>query len=163
MVRLHRTFPAVPAAAYAVRTEMADLARACGLDDGRVDDVRLAVSEAVTNAIIHAYRNSPRQAEGTITAEASTVDDELRIVIADNGSGMAPRADSPGLGMGLPLIASVALRVDLVSEGAGTEVHMAFPCPGPPSGRAHPTAAARSRRTRGAQRSRARSPAPERR
>jgi anti-sigma regulatory factor (Ser/Thr protein kinase) len=129
MLRLRRSYPAVPAAARAIRGEMAAVARACGLDEDQVADVKLAVSEAVTNAVIHAYRNSPQHAQRTVTAEAYVLDDELRIVIADDGAGMAPRADSPGLGLGLPLIASVAVRLDVVSEGGGTELHIAFPCP----------------------------------
>jgi serine/threonine-protein kinase RsbW len=129
MLRWHRSFAAVPAAAHAIRSEIAALARECGLDEDQVADVRLAVSEAVTNAIVHAYRGWPHQAQGTVTVKVYVVDDELRIVIADDGDGMSPRTDSPGLGMGLPLIASLARRVDVVSEGGGTELHMAFPCP----------------------------------
>jgi anti-sigma regulatory factor (Ser/Thr protein kinase) len=131
MLRWRRSYPAVPTAAQVIRAEMAAVARECGLPEDRVADVKLAVSEAVTNAVIHAYRNSPHHAPQTVTAKAYVLDEELRIVIADDGAGMAPRPDSPGLGLGLPLIASLALRLDVVSEGAGTELHIAFPCPAP--------------------------------
>jgi serine/threonine-protein kinase RsbW len=129
MLRWHRSYPAVPTAAGAIRSDVAAIARECGLDEDQVADVRLAVSEAATNAVIHAYRNWPNQVEGTVTAKAYVLDDELRIIIADDGAGMAPRTDSPGLGMGLPLIATLALRLDVVSQGEGTELHIAFPCP----------------------------------
>jgi anti-sigma regulatory factor (Ser/Thr protein kinase) len=129
MLRWRRSYPAVPRAARAIRCEVAAVARECGLDEDRVADVKLAVSEAVTNAVIHAYRDSPQPAPRTVTAEAYVLDEELRIVIADDGAGMAPRTDSPGLGLGLPLIASLAVRLDVVSEGAGTELHIAFPLP----------------------------------
>jgi hypothetical protein len=42
---------------------------------------------------------------------------------------MQPRTDSPGLGLGLPVMASVSLRLRIVEDHPGTEVHMAFRCP----------------------------------
>jgi anti-sigma regulatory factor (Ser/Thr protein kinase) len=105
---------------------MAAIARECGLSPERINDVKLAVSEAVTNAVQHAYRDED---PGDVTGTADTEQGTLRIVIADSGSGMSPRPDSPGLGLGLPLIAYVADAVEVVSHGDGTEIHMTFPCP----------------------------------
>jgi serine/threonine-protein kinase RsbW/stage II sporulation protein AB (anti-sigma F factor) len=48
------------------------------------------------------------------------------VVVADDGLGMMPRTDSPGLGLGLPVITTVSDRMEVVSEGAGTELHIAF-------------------------------------
>jgi anti-sigma regulatory factor (Ser/Thr protein kinase) len=98
------------------------VARDCGLDEGQVHDVALAVSEAATNAVVHGYRGEA----GTIHVSASMSESELTIVISDKGPGLVPRTDSPGLGLGLPIIASLASRVELVSEGEGTHVHMVF-------------------------------------
>jgi len=43
---------------------------------------------------------------------------------------MAPRVDSPGLGLGLPLITALADEVEVVSsEEGGTEITIVFPCP----------------------------------
>ena len=42
---------------------------------------------------------------------------------------MRPRADSPGLGLGLPLMAHLADAVDIVRTSPGTEIHLTFPCP----------------------------------
>jgi serine/threonine-protein kinase RsbW/stage II sporulation protein AB (anti-sigma F factor) len=121
------TFPATARAAKAIRGEMGAVARRCGLSEQRVGDVELAVSEAATNVVVHAYRDSE---SGTVTAHASSSHGQLRIVISDHGAGMAPRMDSPGLGLGLPIIASVADRVEVRSpEKGGTEVHITFPCP----------------------------------
>lgn len=112
-----------------VRNQLAALARDCGLDEQAVGDVRLAVSEAATNALIHGYRGKG----GTIRVEADLERDALHIRVRDRGVGMGPRSDSPGLGLGLPVIASVAEQVEIVgAPPAGTEVHMAFPCPVPP-------------------------------
>jgi serine/threonine-protein kinase RsbW len=55
-------------------------------------------------------------------------DHALRITVRDDGVGMQPRTDSPGAGLGLPLIANVtqSFSVSSVPEG-GTEVCMTFP------------------------------------
>jgi serine/threonine-protein kinase RsbW/stage II sporulation protein AB (anti-sigma F factor) len=93
-------------------------------EDG-VGDVQLAVSEAATNAVVHAYRES----DGHLQVRAHVEGMELIVVVVDTGSGLAPRADSPGLGLGMPLMASVTTRFQVVSQGKGTEVQMAFALP----------------------------------
>jgi hypothetical protein len=57
--------------------------------------------------------------------------DEITVIVCDDGRGMRPRADSPGLGLGLPTIGRLAALVDLrVPEGGGTELSMTFVAPG---------------------------------
>ena len=100
------------------------LARRQGCGPVTADNVALAVSEAVTNAIIHGY------AEGTGDVHMLVVrsPDELIVTVTDSGRGLSPRTDSPGLGLGLSIIAQVTthLRVDVPPEG-GTRLRMAFP------------------------------------
>jgi anti-sigma regulatory factor (Ser/Thr protein kinase) len=122
------SYAATPESISIVRNEMAALARDCGLDAAAVCDVRLAVSEAATNALVHGYRYGP----GTIRVEASTSCGELRIAVCDDGDGMRPRTDSPGLGLGLPVIASVANRLEVLDDGPGTRLRMTFDCPRSP-------------------------------
>jgi anti-sigma regulatory factor (Ser/Thr protein kinase) len=110
---------------------MAAIARECGLSDQRVGDVKLAVSEAVSNVVRHAYG---RQNAGQVIATAHVDSGVLRIVIADTGGGMAPRSDTPGLGLGLPLMAHLADAIDVVRTAPGTEVHLTFACPASPAG-----------------------------
>lgn len=76
-----------------------------GAPEPVVDGVRLAVSEALTNVVLHAYlgRNP-----GTMIAEAWRDADHLLVRVCDEGHGLVPRADSPGLGVGIPLMASMA-------------------------------------------------------
>jgi serine/threonine-protein kinase RsbW len=124
-VRFAETFPAAPLGVAAIRSAMATVAKACGLDENAVGDVRLAVSEAATNAVLHAYR----EGGGVLHVTADVVGEELMIVVADDGEGVIPRPDSPGLGLGLPIIASVARRMEVISEGRGTEIHLFFDCP----------------------------------
>lgn len=130
MERWKGSFDATPEAGYVLRSEMAAIARECGLDEQRVGDVKLAVSEAVTNVVRHAYSGQER---GPVVATAHVGEGTLRIVIADWGRGMAPRPDSPGLGLGLPLMAHVADTINVVRNDIGTEVHMTFPCPSSPA------------------------------
>jgi anti-sigma regulatory factor (Ser/Thr protein kinase) len=126
VARWNGSFAATPEAGYVLRSEMAAIARESGLSEQRVGDVKLAVSEAVSNVVRHAY---DRQEPGRVTATAHVENGVLRIVIADTGGGMAPRSDSPGLGLGLPLMAHLADEMDVVTNAPGTEIHLTFACP----------------------------------
>jgi serine/threonine-protein kinase RsbW/stage II sporulation protein AB (anti-sigma F factor) len=95
------------------------------MDEQGVGDIRLAVSEAATNAVVHAYR----EAEGTLVLRARVDGRELIVIVSDTGVGLAPRHDSPGLGLGMPLMASVTSSFSVVSTGSGTEVRMRFSLP----------------------------------
>jgi serine/threonine-protein kinase RsbW/stage II sporulation protein AB (anti-sigma F factor) len=121
-VRFEARFPAVPLGVSAARGEAAAVARRCGLDEMRVGDVALAVSEAATNVVVHA-------GAGSIELRIEATDGELLVVVSDDGAGMRPRRDSPGLGLGLPIIATVTDRMETRTEGGRTEVLMVFPCP----------------------------------
>ena len=89
-----------------------------------LDAVRLAVSEAVSNVIVHGYRDS---GNGAFTVAIEWEDGELRVSVRDDGCGMQPRADSPGSGLGLPLIANLAETFTVIAPpGGGTEVNMTF-------------------------------------
>ena len=119
------SYEAKPECIALVRNQMGALATDCGMPPTKVGDVKLAVSEAATNALLHGYRDE----EGTIRVEARVGDGELVITVCDNGPGMTPRVDSPGLGLGLPVIASVANRLEVLDEEPGTRLQMAFDCP----------------------------------
>jgi serine/threonine-protein kinase RsbW len=122
-VSFEATFPSTPPGVGAMRREVAAFARDAGMDDEGVGSVRLAVSEAATNAVVHAYR----EAEGELEVRAWVNSAELVVIVRDTGLGLAPRPDSPGLGLGMPLMASVTKRFQVVSDGrSGTEIHMAF-------------------------------------
>jgi anti-sigma regulatory factor (Ser/Thr protein kinase) len=107
-------------------------ARACGADP---DDLALAVSEAVTNALIHGYRDGER---GPIKLTGYLNGDYCVLEVADRGVGMRPHPGGHGLGVGLPVITAVADSVEIVSLDPGTAIRMRFPAradaPGSPSG-----------------------------
>ncbi len=92
----------------------------------RVQDLAIAVSEVVTNAVMHAY---PAEDEvgGTITVMATVNGDEVTVRVVDDGVGLRPRSDSPGAGLGLAIASSVARRMVVERpERGGTEVRMTF-------------------------------------
>jgi anti-sigma regulatory factor (Ser/Thr protein kinase) len=112
--------PAEPASVAASRHALAEFIAGQRIDRAAVE---VAVSEAVSNAVLHAYRDG--DAPGRVRVRAQFDAGALRVEVADRGRGMRPRADSPGLGLGLPLIAQLATHVDITSEN-GTTVVMDF-------------------------------------
>jgi anti-sigma regulatory factor (Ser/Thr protein kinase) len=117
---LHLDLAAEPASVSAARHALAEFVAGRSVDRPAVE---VAISEAVSNAVVHAYREA--SAPGRIVVRADFDDACLRIAVSDRGLGMRPRADSPGLGLGLPLIAQLATHVDITSED-GTTVRMEF-------------------------------------
>jgi serine/threonine-protein kinase RsbW/stage II sporulation protein AB (anti-sigma F factor) len=114
-----------PAAVREIRHSVTRFAERAGFADSALDDVRSCVSEAVTNAVVHAFRGD--RAAGTIIVCATIDADELRIVVSDDGIGFRPRADSPGLGLGLPTIAALTDTMSVAAAPTGgTEICMAF-------------------------------------
>src|ERR1700749_1549498 len=97
---LNETYEASPRSVAEGRSRLADFAAEVGATPSQVDAVRLAASEAMTNAVLHAYRGGP----GLIYVNAAVASGELWILISDDGCGLKPRADRPGLGLGLRLI-----------------------------------------------------------
>ena len=75
------------------------------------------MSEAVTNAVVHAYRD--REHPGQVHVSASLDDEGVDIAVADDGIGLRPRTDSPGVGLGMPLIADLADRVEITGVDPG--------------------------------------------
>lgn len=114
-----------------VRHAFGALEDAYALDAQILSDIRLAVTEACTNVVVHAY---PDGREGPMEVLATLLGDELRVVVRDEGRGIGPRPDSPGLGLGLPLIASLTESVQLGRDREErTEVRMTFSLTEPPN------------------------------
>jgi len=107
-----------------VRHAFGGFAEGLSVDEQTLADIKLAVTEACTNVVIHAYEDGE---EGDLEVDASIDDQLLTVVIRDNGRGIVPRPDSPGLGLGLPLIATLAASLELGRDhGDHTEVRMTF-------------------------------------
>lgn len=95
-------------------------------------DIRTAVSEAVTNAIIHGYDEK----EGLITMECSLYKDHVEITIEDFGKGIddiekaktplyTSRPDLERSGMGFTVMETFMDSLEVKSvPGKGTKIHM---------------------------------------
>src|SRR6478672_3281772 len=120
---LSLTLPARAENVAVVRHAIGGLGEALDIDDQTLSDVKLAVTEACTNAVVHAYPDG----EGPLEVAAYVSENRLMLVVRDEGRGIVPRTDSPGLGLGLPLIATLAEALELGSDDSDrTEVRMTF-------------------------------------
>ncbi len=115
--------PCEPASARVARNAVAGIAQWLGV---AVEDVKIAVGEAVGNAVLHAYRGGSR---GAIRVFARHERGRLLVTVADDGIGMAPDPDSLGLGLGIPLITRLCDDVRFSSSDRGTKVSMSFVVP----------------------------------
>lgn len=117
--------PAVPESAARARRIVRQHAGDVLGDMAAVD---LAVTEAVANVIMHAYRDRPHgQPVGRIHVGVRVDEEGVEVVVADDGVGMAPRPDSPGIGLGMALIAHQADELDIEQRRRGTRLTMRFP------------------------------------
>jgi anti-sigma regulatory factor (Ser/Thr protein kinase) len=103
----------------------AALAEAIGMCRRQVENIRLAVTEACTNCVLHAYDGDGAD---TFALEARVEDDVLVVVVRDAGAGITARSSAKaGLGFGLRLMRQAASSVDVTSRpGRGTRVAMRF-------------------------------------
>jgi len=121
---LHESWVAEPPAVPRARASVTAFARAAGASPDVVDDIRLAVSEAATNVVLHAYLGS---APGPLDVRASLEGRRLEVEVCDEGGGLRARPDSPGLGIGLSLISAVTESVQISqSERKLNRVIMTF-------------------------------------
>jgi serine/threonine-protein kinase RsbW len=117
--------PALPANVSLVRQALAGLTDELGIDPARAADMKIAITEACTNVVVHAYGEAPGPLEVTMTVEH----DRLVLSVRDRGSGLHPlpgREEGAPLGFGLALIASLSDELGLVGGRHGTEVRIAF-------------------------------------
>jgi anti-sigma regulatory factor (Ser/Thr protein kinase) len=107
-----------------LRRAVREYATDSGMEPERVQDLTLAVSEIVANAVIHAFRDG---SDGSITVAAELCEDGVRVCIADDGMGISPRTDSPGAGLGLVIAGNIADRLEIGRPAhGGTEVCLTF-------------------------------------
>jgi anti-sigma regulatory factor (Ser/Thr protein kinase) len=123
MADVQLTLPARAENVAVVRHALGGLGEALELDPQTLSDVKLAVTEACTNVVVHAYGED----EGLMEVAATIEGPVLRVTVRDEGMGIVPRADSPGLGLGLPLIATLTESLELGrASDDRTEVAMVF-------------------------------------
>ena len=118
------TLPARPENVSVIRHVLGAFAEALRLDDELVEDLRLAVTEACTNVVRHAY---PPNQTGPVEISIQPLEEHVSVIVSDYGRGIGSSSDTTGPGLGLPLIAAIADVVDLQPvPGGGSRVAMTF-------------------------------------
>ena len=96
-----------------------------------LSDIKTAVSEAVTNAIVHGYKDTI----GDIIIDAYIEDNFLHITISDNGVGIknikealepfyTTKASEERSGMGFTIMQSFMDKFSVESSSNGTKIYM---------------------------------------
>jgi serine/threonine-protein kinase RsbW len=118
------TLPARPENVAVIRHVLGAFALALRLPPELVEDMRLAVTEACTNVVRHAYGDDE---DGMIEVVIRPVGDRLEMIVSDHGAGMGPTADPTGPGLGLPMIHALADTVELEhAPNRGSRIAMSF-------------------------------------
>jgi serine/threonine-protein kinase RsbW len=94
-----------------------------------LDDLILAVYEALANVSDHAYTDTPAGV-GALQLTAHRAHESLRITISDRGR-WRPTTNAPFRNRGLPLIRQLIAQVHIETTASGTVVHLRTPLPAP--------------------------------
>jgi serine/threonine-protein kinase RsbW len=120
------TLPARAENVAVIRHVLGAFAESLELPAEMIADMRLAVTEACTNVVRHAYTNGE---SGLIEILIRPSADRLELIVSDRGSGAGPSPDVDGPGLGLPLIAALADSFDIRrSPNRGCRLAMSFEC-----------------------------------
>ncbi|HEY1970383.1 MAG TPA: ATP-binding protein [Pseudonocardia sp.] len=124
----HKSWPAGPQHLPGMRGEVRRWLMPLSLSDEARYDLLVAVSEAVTNAIEHAY---PLEAENkTVELSFWTEPRMVNLEIVDHGRWRTPAALPQGRGLGIPLMQRLVESVAIHFDSRGTRVLLTHPLPG---------------------------------
>ena len=121
--------PAEPESVVLARQAVRGIVDALGWSEERRTDVSIAVTEACTNAVLHAYPDGGGEYEVRVWAAP----EELVVTVRDHGQGISPRIPSAvaGLGLGMPLMMAICDEVSFSRNGEeATEVRLVFSADG---------------------------------
>ena len=124
--------PCEPRFLSVLRLTVAGAAARAGLGVAEIDDVKVAVSEACTNAMEHAYPPAEGQACPSIKIRVTAREGALRVEVEDEGGGFDPkrlpkvdleqRVQEEG-GLGIYLMHQLMDEVKIESApGSGTKI-----------------------------------------
>jgi len=109
-----------------VRHTLGALAEALDLPPEVIEDLKLAVTEACTNVVRHAYGDGE---PGHVQILIRPMDASLQVIVSDEGRGLGPSGDTAGRGLGLPLIAALAHSLEIEqAPSSGSRLRMSFLC-----------------------------------
>jgi serine/threonine-protein kinase RsbW len=111
-----------------VRRALEAVAEELALPRRLVEDMRLAVTEACTNVVRHAYSGAEADDQSALRVELRPQPRGMLVVVEDHGRGLGPSPDRGGPGLGLPLIAALTedLEITTGSGRKGSRVAMSF-------------------------------------
>lgn len=116
---------AEPSAVSQLRHRAVEFASTAGASDEATEAIALAVSETVTNAVVHAYVG---EQPGSVRVRCQVDGERCIVEVADDGAGIGPRSDSTGIGHGLAMVGAVVQALDIAPgpDRRGTVVTMVF-------------------------------------
>lgn len=115
---------AMPENVMLVRQALDGAARELGANTAIVEDLKLAVTEACSNVVKYAYRDSSGDLEVTL----DPVDTGFSVVVRDSGTWLERAAgEGEAGGLGIPLMEAVTRRFEISSSEDGTTVRLDFP------------------------------------
>ena len=120
---LELVLPAVHDSIPAIRMAVADAAVESHADAAAVDAVKLAVTEAVTNVVRHAYGTEGGEIHVVVEPGQGT----LVVWVVDDGGGVVYGPHEDAGGYGLPLMRALSRSCELsAGHSGGTTVRMVF-------------------------------------
>ena len=129
---LSERYAAIPDSVPAARHAVVKFAAASGANGRQREAIALATTEAVTNAVVHAYPASA----GWIAVDGWLAGRELWLIVADDGCGLRPGSPGRRLGLGLALISRMVDGLSIHDRSSGgTEIEMRFALSGEPGQR----------------------------
>jgi anti-sigma regulatory factor (Ser/Thr protein kinase) len=138
----HRSWPADPRSLAPIRAEVRRWLESSHLGEDLVDDLVMAVSEAASNAVEHAYR--PITAQSTVELTLLLDQGDINIDIVDHGCWRPPATHDTGRGRGISVIKGLVDSAVVRIDPGGTRVMLHQPLhtlseslhAGPPDGAA---------------------------
>ena len=117
--------PAEPSAVGQLRRQTTQFASAAGAPDEVSNAIALAVSETVTNVVVHAYDGADR---GQVRVGCQVDGERFIVEVADDGLGIGSGHGHPGIGHGLAMVGALTQSLDFAPgpDGRGTAVTMTF-------------------------------------
>lgn len=127
--------PSLPKYVSVACLTVSNIAHQMSFGKDTIEDIKLCVSEACTNAVKHAYKK--KSINNTIVIRAGIYPNKLNIVVTDTGRGFDPEKirayqknpmttkTDESLGQGIFLIKRLMDKVRILSRNKkGTQVHM---------------------------------------
>lgn len=120
------TIPAKAEYIVLCRLALSGLARARALEPALVADLKLALTEACSNVVRHAYNE---QRSGEVEVRYELDDDKLSVEVVDEGIGFDPEAAVAAVGdeldeggLGISIIRAIVDELDIKSSGSGSSL-----------------------------------------